>query len=136
MMDLKFQNLSRTGIINRIVFAAGIVIVVILSIFISPNRLTFSTCLFHDLTGHSCPTCGLTRSFYAVAHFKIADAISFHRMGPVLYLILLLLLLKFISELILKKAITIRLTPGMSKLLVTILFGLWMFFWISRLVTE
>lgn len=41
-------------------------------------------CLFHELTGVSCLTCGLTRSLEAAAHGSIRAALHYHGLGPLL----------------------------------------------------
>ena len=47
------------------------------------------TCLSRRVLGVSCPGCGLTRSFVALAHGNPASAFRFNPMGPVLFLICL-----------------------------------------------
>ena len=42
-------------------------------------------CLWRRLTGHSCPGCGMTRSFTYMGHGQIIDAFRLHRLGPLLY---------------------------------------------------
>jgi len=39
-------------------------------------------CLFHELTGVSCLTCGLTRSLEAAFHGHLVAALQFHLLGP------------------------------------------------------
>ncbi|MBM4326647.1 MAG: DUF2752 domain-containing protein [Deltaproteobacteria bacterium] len=48
------------------------------------------TCFSRRVLGISCPGCGLTRSFVAVAHGQIQSAFRYNLMGPVLYLVCLL----------------------------------------------
>jgi hypothetical protein len=40
-----------------------------------------SVCTFYNLTGHSCPGCGLVRSVTAMAHGDLATSLAFHRLG-------------------------------------------------------
>ncbi len=47
-------------------------------------RLPF-TCPIRHLTGVPCPTCGMTRSFMAIAQGNWQQAISMHLFGPVLF---------------------------------------------------
>jgi len=49
-----------------------------------------STCTFKLVTGLPCPGCGLTRSLVAAAHGNWRQSVTYHRMGPV-FLILLVL---------------------------------------------
>jgi hypothetical protein len=45
------------------------------------------TCMSRRIFGVSCPGCGLTRSFVAVAHGNIRMGIEANIMGPILYLL-------------------------------------------------
>ncbi|MGO9122187.1 MAG: DUF2752 domain-containing protein [Desulfomonilaceae bacterium] len=45
------------------------------------------TCMSRRIFGVSCPGCGLTRSFVAVAHGNIRMGINANIMGPMLYLL-------------------------------------------------
>ena len=57
-------------------------------------------CLFRSLTNHECPSCGLTRSFVAVAHGRLKDAVVFHPGGPVLFALFALLSLALLLEIL------------------------------------
>ena len=39
-------------------------------------------CPFRRATGQPCPSCGLTRSWTAVAHGRLRDGFGFHPLGP------------------------------------------------------
>jgi hypothetical protein len=49
-------------------------------------------CLFRALTDHSCPFCGMTRSFVALAHGDLGAALQFHPAGPLMFVALAALL--------------------------------------------
>lgn len=53
-----------------------------------------SLCLFYHLTGLPCPGCGLTRSFVSLGHGHFAEALHWHPLGPVLFLLCALLWLR------------------------------------------
>ena len=42
-------------------------------------------CAFHAVTGRSCPSCGMTRSWNAMGHGDLESAAGFHRLGPALF---------------------------------------------------
>jgi hypothetical protein len=49
-------------------------------------RITFpESCMSRRLLGVSCPGCGLTRSFVALAHGQVRESFAFNPMGPVLF---------------------------------------------------
>jgi len=64
-------------------------------------------CPLYHFTGIPCPSCGLTRSFMAVARGDLMRAVQFHAFGPLLYGVFLLLGLHIILELLLNRVITV-----------------------------
>jgi hypothetical protein len=48
------------------------------------------TCATKSVFDTECPGCGLTRSFISVAHGEVRKASEFHRIGPALYLFMIL----------------------------------------------
>ncbi|MEN9215040.1 MAG: DUF2752 domain-containing protein [Gloeomargarita sp. DG02_3_bins_56] len=64
-------------------------------------------CPLYHFTGVPCPSCGLTRSFMAMARGDIGRAVQFHAFGPLLYGVFLLLGIHIILELCLNRAIMI-----------------------------
>lgn len=52
------------------------------------NLPTF--CLFRLFTGRQCPGCGMTRAFVALGHLDAAAAWHYHRVGPLLYALVML----------------------------------------------
>jgi hypothetical protein len=38
-------------------------------------------CMFRRVTGRPCPSCGMSRSWNAAAHLRLADSIHFHPLG-------------------------------------------------------
>jgi hypothetical protein len=51
-------------------------------------------CLLRQLTGLPCPTCGLTRAFCSISRGGFAEAVAFHPLGPLVYVIFLALLVR------------------------------------------
>lgn len=68
-------------------------LVVALSFTLSPTTEAVSLfgidvptlCLWRNLTGISCPGCGLTRSFTFFAHGHVGEAFQMHALGPLLF---------------------------------------------------
>jgi len=48
------------------------------------------TCMSRRLLGISCPGCGLTRSFVAIARGDLRGALAYNPMGPVVFLLVVL----------------------------------------------
>ncbi|MBD0267652.1 MAG: DUF2752 domain-containing protein [Cyanobacteria bacterium Co-bin8] len=61
-------------------------------------HIPFLGCPFRSLTGIPCPTCGMTRSFMAVARGDLVQALSYHLFGPALFLMLLAAVLHITCE--------------------------------------
>ena len=53
-----------------------------------------SVCLFYNLTGLPCPGCGLTRSFVCLGHGRFWEALHWHPLGPVIYLLFFVIWLR------------------------------------------
>jgi Protein of unknown function (DUF2752) len=52
-------------------------------------HLPFLKCPLRSLTGIPCPTCGMTRSFVAIAQGNLNTAIEHHLFGPAIFLLFL-----------------------------------------------
>lgn len=48
-------------------------------------KVPFLGCPFRHLTGIPCPTCGMTRSFMAIARGNLSEAVSQHLFGPIVF---------------------------------------------------
>jgi hypothetical protein len=57
------------------------------------TQLGLPPCVFRAWTGLPCPTCGLTTSFAYMARSQITSAFVAHPLGPLLFVLTLLLLL-------------------------------------------
>jgi hypothetical protein len=103
---------------------------------VPPPALPLPECVFHALTGHSCLTCGMTRSLHAIAHGDWRASIHYHMFGPVLFVGIILGFLGFGAEAICGKKIIpqIRRRPWQKVLL--LMAAAWVLYWLARLVTE
>jgi len=61
--------------------ASGLAILFLMA----PGEIPIWSCLFHDLTGYSCFTCGLTRSLHAAAGGHLLASFQLHLLGPILF---------------------------------------------------
>lgn len=77
-------------------FAAPVLGAVLVS---QGTPLPLPACPLRHLTGIPCPTCGMTRSFVALAQGDLAGAIDYHLFGPVLFVGLIVALVHIMLEL-------------------------------------
>ncbi len=116
---------------------AGILFtIILLSIYFDPVNYSISECAIKQITGYSCPSCGLTRSFHAGANLNIAQAIAFHIMGPLLLLGIVILFLKFSIESVSGNTVQIKIKRSISKTALLLIGIIWLVFWIWRIILE
>lgn len=60
-------------------------------LFTPPAGEYFTICGFKNFTGLPCPGCGLTHSFCALGKGEVTDAFAFNLLGPLLFVVLVLL---------------------------------------------
>jgi hypothetical protein len=85
-------ELSRDQRIARGVLASVLLLGFLVLFLVPPDRLPLPRCVFHSVTGHSCLTCGMTRSLHAVSHGQWAESLRHHLFGPAVFAGMLLLL--------------------------------------------
>ncbi|MQY80383.1 MAG: DUF2752 domain-containing protein [Bacteroidetes bacterium] len=124
------------NILPKAIFLSILILGFLLSIFWNPEKVNLLPCYFHKITGFSCPTCGLTRSFHAVSHLHFQEAFQLHLMGPVIYFALVFLFLKFLFEIVSGKEIQIKVNPVLTKTTFFVFLGLWLGFWLIRVLNE
>ena len=72
---------------------APLALVLAISFVVTPEdiesgRVLLSpTCTFKQISGHECPSCGMTRGFSAMSHGRAGDAYRYNRASPVAYLL-------------------------------------------------
>lgn len=121
---------------NRYFLLIICVLLLVVSYLWNPTELNIVTCHFLKITGHSCPTCGMSRSLHAASHFNFRDSFSFHLMGPFLFLTLIFLLVFFSVELLMNKKVLANIKPAFRKNIFIGIAGTWFFYYLVRLYRE
>jgi hypothetical protein len=78
--------------ISIFILAAGAVL--LLYFFVEPKDGNLPKCLFHQVTGLYCPGCGVQRSFHALLHGHLLQAMDHN----LLFILLLPMIIFFISN--------------------------------------
>lgn len=94
-----------------------------------------SYCPVKFVTGFPCPACGTGRAFVMLTHGRLADSLSYHPLGVAMYLVTVLILIKFIVELVRGREILRGLFYNkqvawaiIAAFVITYIFTLWHFF--------
>jgi Protein of unknown function (DUF2752) len=103
---------------------------------VTPERLPFIWCPFNRLTGHSCLTCGLTRSLRAALLGNLAESIHYHLFGPVLLAGILLACILWLIEASTGKRLYMDRPGGIHRPAMIVLAGLWIGYAALRLAAE
>jgi len=117
---------------NRFFLAVLFLLILIFTFFTDPREVSFLSCSFKNMTGHNCPTCGLSRSFYAFANLNFGEAFAYHLLGPVFYISMVSIFLKSTTEIITNKKIQLTMHPAVTKILLALLLLTWLIFWITH----
>jgi len=120
----------------RIVLALAVLAVLAPVFVLGPGGLSVSPCLFHEATGLSCFTCGLSRSLDAAMHGRFEAAFHFHLLGPFLLVGLLLLSLVLAGEAVTGRRL-LAFRSGRQKLYLLLgIPALWVIFGVGRIIYE
>jgi hypothetical protein len=116
--------------------AAGLFLGLLTIFLVPPAELPFPTCAFHTVTGHSCLTCGMTRSLHAISRADLAASLRYHIMGPIVFLGILLGFTIFAAEAISGKRIPLQLTRKRKTQFLVPLAIVWIVYWGACLIAE
>jgi hypothetical protein len=121
--------------IVKALMAGGLFFGLLIFFAVPPGDFPFG-CAFHAITGHSCLTCGITRSLHAISHGELAAAFRYHLFGPALFLGIFLCIWLFIWEAVSGKRTRIYLNRNSKIRGVMMVAVVWLVYWGVRLVSE
>ncbi|MDZ7333833.1 MAG: DUF2752 domain-containing protein [candidate division KSB1 bacterium] len=127
------KRLTASQLLNRALICTCLGLILLVSLVWNPGETRLFSCYFRELTGYPCPSCGLTRSFHAIAHLEFQQAVKFHPMGLILYATLLLFLFITLMEIILKRAIRVVMPVWMKITAFGGVFAFWAVWWIIEI---
>ncbi len=114
-MQLKFLKFDRRFNIPIIVLIT-LLIVIILSaiiIYIAGIKNEISFCVFKNITGIPCPSCGLTRSVISLLHGNIIQAVLYN---PFFFIGFLLLILFTIAGILIRFIFKIKIKIDLNRI--------------------
>jgi hypothetical protein len=101
-----------------------------------PASLPLTECMFHSVTGHSCLTCGMTRSLHAIAHGNLSASIRYHLFGPAVFIGMLVCLAGFGAEAVSGKKLWPRIYRKLWQPVLATVATAWLIYWLVRILTE
>ncbi len=137
MIRFRFiDKLSGMQVLHRAILAFAILSLIAVSGLTTPEWIPLPDCRFKMLTGYSCPSCGMTHSFHAFATGRPAAAFHYNWMGPVLFVILIILFLKLLVEALAGKKTGFENSKNLHRIVCLIIPVLWLTFWAVRFSHE
>ena len=136
---MRFATPIRVESGRRLVAAsiAGGLLLAFLALFaIAPARLPLPECAFHSITGHSCLTCGLTRSLDAMAHGEWSVSVRYHLFGPAVFIAMILGFVLFSTETIFGTRIVLPVSRIARNRAIAVVILSWFLYWVLRLSSE
>jgi hypothetical protein len=116
---------------------AGALCFSLFTIFIvPPSHLPFINCAFHSITGHSCLTCGMTRSLHAISHGEFTASVRYHLFGPVVFVAMIFCLIIFAAEAIRGKKSELPFGANIRNRTLIFFAIVWLAYWGVRLAAE
>jgi hypothetical protein len=122
--------------IAKAFMSGGLFFGLLILFLVPPANLPLPACAFHSITGHSCLTCGMTRSFHAVLHGDLAASIRYHLFGPAVFLGMLLCLMIFSAEAISGRRYALWAGGKVWSRVACMAAILWFVYWGARLTAE
>ncbi len=122
--------------IIRFFVAVILFVIIAVSVYLDPIDYSISDCAIKQMTGYSCPSCGLTRSFHAGVNLDITQAFAFHIIGPLLLLGVVVLFIKFSIESVTGKTVQLKIKRLYIKTALLTIGIIWLVFWMWRVILE
>lgn len=128
---IQVNELSLRKSRNKIALMVLIFMIFLWSGLLNPYKSNLTTCYFKQLSGLDCPTCGLSRSFFAMSHFEPTASFHYHILGPFIYSIFLGFFVKYTLEVVARKEMVIRNSAALKKPILFIFFVVWTACWLK-----
>ena len=114
----------------------GGVLGLVAAFLVAPEQTPFSSCVFREVTGYSCFTCGLTRSLHAVAHGDLIASLRFHLLGPALFACVVVASVLWILQSLTGESVRPKTRPRIGAYSVTLFAAVWIVYGSGRMIVE
>lgn len=81
----------------------NVCILIILILFLLVIELIPVTCLFKQVTGISCPSCGMTRAFHSILNFDFIAAFKYNILSILLFIFIVYSIYILVYEIVVNK---------------------------------
>lgn len=110
----------------------AITMIFLISLLVPPfEQSRFTICLFKNLTGVPCPSCGMTRAFLFLGHGQILKASSLNPLALPVAILLWMQGVRLFLRLFIKRDYRLQLSPFLLRILLTtaifVVLGIWLF---------
>lgn len=115
-MHLEIRN-SRPAEPVHMVWGPIAVLFIVTAGFLKNFAQGLPVCIFHEITGLPCPTCGGTRSLIALSQFDLVSSFMFNPLVPLFAIGLIIFSLLFFAGAATKRSVKVGLTQRGKKII-------------------
>lgn len=133
-MHFEIRN-SRPAELVHMVWGPIAVLFIITAGFFKNIAPHLPNCVFHEITGFPCPTCGGTRSLIALSQFDLGLSFMLNPLVPLFALGLIVFSLLFLAGAVTKRSVKITLTERGKRIIRYSVLFLIALNWIFLIVT-
>lgn len=130
------EKISPKQKIYRLIFVFFFAGIIFLLSAWNPESQPLTNCQFRELTGLSCPTCGMSRSLHEAAQLHFLKSLKFHGSGIFVFGGLIFLSAWILSEIISGKKLAWNLSSKAKKALLLTIMSIWLFSWLINIMRD
>lgn len=131
----KSRNKSKNKNKNRKLLFLFLLSAIITGSIIIPleHAPTFTLCIFRNITGYPCPSCGMGRGFLMMGRLEIASAWGYNIMSPLVFPAVSILWLSSTADLLTNRDKTIEYFNKYKKIIVPVVVLIAALSWVNNL---
>ncbi|UCE66322.1 MAG: DUF2752 domain-containing protein [Candidatus Zixiibacteriota bacterium] len=132
-MHVEIRNSRPAELVHMVWGPIAVLFIIAVGFFknVAPH---LPNCIFHEITGFPCPTCGGTRSLIALSQFDLVSSFMLNPLVPLFALGLILFSLLFLVGAVTRRSVKIKLTERGKRILRYSVFFLFAMNWIFLII--